>query len=1731
MADLSSLIVRLEAETSQYNAAITKATEQISSFSDTVGSSIRDVAKDLLSLEALKQVFDFTDNIVKSMASFENLSHAVGVTTESLSQLSFAAKLSGVDDISSALEKMARSAGLAETGNAKLQGTFAALGVSLTDSSGKVKSSDQLFLDIADAVSKYNDGLAKTSAVQAIFGRSGAEYIAFLDQGAAAINAAKLEAIALGVDVSSSAAKAADEFEKDMVRIGAAGKGVFNKALEDVLPQFDALTKQIIAFAEETGNTDLYVEQLAAGFKVIGTVLVFVGTVFEAVGQTIASVLFSVVRETTAVADFLTTVWTDPIGAIKNYVGAQGEILSTYADVFKTIDAGGKAIEAIWDTKSINAWGIALDGAWDDIKKKPDLDLIDQTQIKAMEAAIDALAKLDDTLKQQVATYGLSGAAATVYDVTLGKLSASVAEVDKMNPVQAQQALAALEKQGKLSAASIDEINAAVAAGVPIGDAFKKSIIDEATALDQLKAVDLLSKLDSQLLTMTGHLEEASKAAFDLANRPLQVNIQTQQDKTTFSGLDNSQAAALAVSQLNDLNAQAITIEDALGKKIADVDAAGAAAGESNLQIAGEEAVARQGAISQLEALYVKAQALAEATGFASATEEAKMLQGAIGAIQFNPKIVDDVNALTEAQKKLLDVTAKEKVANDDLAQTMADLAKQNSQGALTDLDYMAKQDDARQKAIDQLTELEKAAKAVSDANPNNAEDLDKWKKLGVEITNLQTQMGQLAKTVRTDLTDDLTSAFVDFADGTKSAKSALQSFAADFEKQMLTLAAKDLFQKLFESTGISAGIDSLFGGATKAASGLAGSTAAATTISTAMTTAATAGATALGTGITTGTTAGATELGAGITTAATAAAAEMGTAITTAGTAAAAEMAAAIAGGSAAGSGVSAGTALAASAAAGGGPIPANQLTLVGEKGPELYVSDLGAQTAAAATKAGTAIPEDLTHAHVIGADGPEYIRPNASGFVVPSDVFLSALAERTAPQAPAPLAAGPDVRADVASPQGERQSAPDGGFPTISEVQATAPAIAQPSAAANRPESAAFPPPDAEAAAPTSATIGQIVPPVPRSDVGAAPTATDIERQGATGGVVGPLDQPLRIGEATSSFPDIRALAPVIDLSSLIAARLPAQQTRLFSPPETTAAERYPASNVIAFPAAAQGGPVYGGQTVYVGEQGPELLVSDSGGQRASSATSNGTQVPRDFASSQLIGVNGPAYLTPATDGFILPTDVFASQIPAQQQIGGASAFPNAASYTMNINGIDTPIGLTETFTTDAQGVTSIGENVNAYVGMILPAGTVTASGGTTITASDITYPPGNLSPDEFLGIYQAGSAAAQQQQMGVTLASYAAEFSNPPENSTPGSAAGYSQTGGGSVDSGGLAAPESPLASTAQFIGQLEKRATGGPVSAGKPYLVGETGPEFIVPATSGTVLPATTTAAALTAATAATVAATAKATTELSSPATKTDVEKAASDIKSHMDKEFKAEMIGSIIGALAPMIIGAVAGSSGSSIASLAAVAAFADGGPFTGGAPILVGENGPELIVPDASGTVIPNHAISQDYIRQLSNATAPSPQSVTGQSAAERSNVIAFPSPATSTASQLDQPTSAMIVKIENVIKQEQPMLSAHEYDALLTDRYLQKRASGGPVSAGKPYLVGENGPELMVPDSAGTVMNSWDDSQSNRSTVVHQYLNFTVNTPTGKVDRASQGQIAARTLMAAQMAGGRNN
>ncbi len=75
--------------------------------------------------------------------------------------------------------------------------------------------------------------------------------------------------------------------------------------------------------------------------------------------------------------------------------------------------------------------------------------------------------------------------------------------------------------------------------------------------------------------------------------------------------------------------------------------------------------------------------------------------------------------------------------------------------------------------------------------------------------------------------------------------------------------------------------------------------------------------------------------------------------------------------------------------------------------------------------------------------------------------------------------------------------------------------------------------------------------------------------------------------------------------------------------------------------------------------------------------------------------------------------------------------------------------------------------------------------------------------------------------------------------------------------------------------------------------------------------------------------------------------------------------------------------------------------------------------------------------------------------------------------------------------------------------------------RAAGGPVDAGTPYLVGEQGPELFVPNASGAIAPN--------ASLARGSITLNVTTPDAKSFLKSESQIAA--LLSRALARGQRN
>lgn len=180
----------------------------------------------------------------------------IGISTEALSTLTYAASISGVEleTLQKGLQKFSKGVLEASTGTGDAKDAIAALGVQITDNDGRLKNSEQLLKDVADKFVRLNDGTAKTALAMQLFGRSGAELIPMLNQGSIGIEALQQAARELGIEIDTKTGEAAERFNDQLQELQTAGKGLALGIANDMLPALNDIVQAMIEARKEGGK-------------------------------------------------------------------------------------------------------------------------------------------------------------------------------------------------------------------------------------------------------------------------------------------------------------------------------------------------------------------------------------------------------------------------------------------------------------------------------------------------------------------------------------------------------------------------------------------------------------------------------------------------------------------------------------------------------------------------------------------------------------------------------------------------------------------------------------------------------------------------------------------------------------------------------------------------------------------------------------------------------------------------------------------------------------------------------------------------------------------------------------------------------------------------------------------------------------------------------------------------------------------------------------------------------------------------------------------------------------------------------------------------------------------------------------------------------------------------------------------------------------------------------------
>lgn len=292
-AALGSLVVSLEANVASFTSDMGKAAYQtemsmkkMEAQAKLVGAAIATMGVAGAGALALmvKNSIDAADNL-------RDMAQKTGIAVDQLNGLGFAASQAGgsLDSMVAAAGKLNKSIAEAGQGSGAQSDAFKALGISVNDANGNLKTADVVMAEVADKFKTFKDGPEKVAIALALFGKAGADIIPVLNDGGDAMR----ENIAYAKQYSGITVELtnqADNFNDSLGKLHVQQQGFANTMTAAVLPILQAIADETLGAAEQS-------DKFSAATAVVRTVLesmVVVGSevafVFKGVGTEIGGI-------------------------------------------------------------------------------------------------------------------------------------------------------------------------------------------------------------------------------------------------------------------------------------------------------------------------------------------------------------------------------------------------------------------------------------------------------------------------------------------------------------------------------------------------------------------------------------------------------------------------------------------------------------------------------------------------------------------------------------------------------------------------------------------------------------------------------------------------------------------------------------------------------------------------------------------------------------------------------------------------------------------------------------------------------------------------------------------------------------------------------------------------------------------------------------------------------------------------------------------------------------------------------------------------------------------------------------------------------------------------------------------------------------------------------------------------------------------------------------------------
>lgn len=282
----------------------------------------------------------FVSESIETLDTLTKLSQQTGIATERLGAFALGAELggAGLETFRTATRRLSQNLLDAERGLSTAQAGFRALGIETRDSEGNIRAVDDVLIDIADRFSEFEDGATKAAIANTLLGRSGAQLIPFLNQGAEGFRELEDLADRLGLTFSGPTGRAAEQFRDNLTLLRAANDGLFRQLSAQLLPGLNQLTDRFVDFVSDGDQVRETARRIGAGFSALSTAASVVGQIVVVVGEQIGATLATLDRFRQGAIDIVSRTGSGIAAAFK------GEFANALDEFTTGIDDAGEDV-------------------------------------------------------------------------------------------------------------------------------------------------------------------------------------------------------------------------------------------------------------------------------------------------------------------------------------------------------------------------------------------------------------------------------------------------------------------------------------------------------------------------------------------------------------------------------------------------------------------------------------------------------------------------------------------------------------------------------------------------------------------------------------------------------------------------------------------------------------------------------------------------------------------------------------------------------------------------------------------------------------------------------------------------------------------------------------------------------------------------------------------------------------------------------------------------------------------------------------------------------------------------------------------------------------------------------------------------------------------------------------------------------------------------------------------